>query len=176
MKPMNNNYKTFEQRLEYLNNVTSELDRALYRLDQTQKGLVKLMGVDAVKAAIQAVEWDETKARFDANEATLKEGVEKGYVTAGETVTESCILTGRMLNSEGQPIEGFFPDFNEAYLSNRLAPHIKPALLGMKTGEIKDLGYGKVEITGIWEVDVEKLKAHAELEAKAAAAPSEVVG
>ena len=137
-------------------------------LDHGEKidALVQLQGPEDVQSFINNARIERVRAAAAVEEASLKKGIEEGYITAIEAVGERSLVVGRYLLKDGTVQE---PGRAQLVMPG-IAPQFRDKLLGQKVGFGLDLpGGSKFELLEIYAVDEEKAKALEDAKQKAAA-------
>ena len=134
--------KGMQQLVADVNSVISNMHQQLSQTVETLNGVVSLLGVEKVAAAITAERAARLKEDAEKRKAATKEMLEQGKLAATDTVAADGITVFEELDKDGNVIP---PGYSSVPMS-RAPEALKTAAVGHKVGEVIALGEDKARI------------------------------
>jgi hypothetical protein len=141
--------KTIGNVVGAVNNSLGQVSNQLSQITEVLDAVVQTLGADTIQQLMIASRTAKAEAQSQAEEAALKELVEKGDVAAAEKITDKSIVVGKEFDKEGT----LRPPGRAQVAYSRIDPSFQESFLGQGAGFVLDLPTGgKFEVTGVFEV------------------------
>jgi len=149
----------------------NQVNNSLGETRETLDAVIGLVGLEAVKAAIEGSRLERMTTAAEKARTAISEAVTAGTLKAGEKVTEGCLLVGRETRADGTEIP---PGYASVHFE-QIEEGYRKELLGQGVGGgVATKEGGRFEIISIYENVAPAATAQAET-APAAIPASEVV-
>lgn len=149
--------KSIKDLAEYTVSLAKETEETLNRLTKEINAqssilaaIVKVVGEDKIKEAVELLKREQYEKEWVEKEKARQALVEKGVLSAIETVTEDCLIVGT----------DTYPNGDKRIIqteSKRLSPDALARFLGKKVGDSIEANSVKFTITDIYTINHTKV-------------------